>query len=276
MPIEYSPNWTGEMESGMEQYVDTMNMIEARYAFERWLHASKDNPDLINRTNTDYNTWQNILNKNPNVGIVAGKQTYWGSEAADFLLENANSISMTSTGLMLQQRKQKPKYPPVTSDEIKVVYGGQQFQYVQDDITDAIVDIANKQACSDAFTKYGLTKPYDVVKSGKLRVAGTAALYQSNAEDLLGWSAQQVSDAKSLFQRGDSIVHPSYTADLSYSGVTTVVFNALQVRQGRFGGIKSVVTHAFIHLGGKSGDGSASPHDLANFSGYGEILKACE
>ena len=174
-----------------------------------------------------------------------------------------------------EQARQEPEYPPVTSSEINIVYGGQQFQYVQDDVVSAIVDIANRQRCSDAFKKYNLTIPYDVVKSRKLRVAGTAALYQPNASELLGWTDTQVADAKAVFQREDRFFRPSYTADLSYPRVPTVVFNALQIRQGRFGGLKAVVTHAFMHLGGQAGNPNATPHDLANFKGYDEILNAC-
>lgn len=170
---------------------------------------------------------------------------------------------------------QNPKYPPVTTSEINVVYGGRQFDFVRDDIVAAIVDIANRQACSDAFKKYNLTIPYDVVKSGKLRVAGTAALYRSNATQLLGWSESQVAAAKETFQKEDRWIRPSYTADLSYPGISTVVFNPNQVRAPRFGSLRDVVTHAFIHLGGQRGDPNATPSDLANFKGYNEILKAC-
>jgi hypothetical protein len=170
---------------------------------------------------------------------------------------------------------QKPKYPPATSSEVNVVYGGQQFEFVQDDVVDAIVDIANRQACSDAFKKYGLTIPYDVVKSGKLKIAGTAALYQPSASQLLGWSDAQVASAKATFDKEDRWLFPSYTADLSYPGIPTVVFNPNQVRSERFGGLRDVVTHAFIHLGGERGDAAATPHDLSKFKGYDEILKAC-
>jgi RHS repeat-associated protein len=167
------------------------------------------------------------------------------------------------------------KYPPVKSSEVNVVYGGQQFEYVKSDVVDAIVDIANNQQCSDAFKAYNLTIPYDIVKSGELKVAGTATLYQANAQELLGWSAGQVGDAKALFEKENRIFFPSYTADLSYPGIPTVVFNPGQIRNERFGSLKDVVTHAFIHLGGQKGDLSASPHDLANFAGYKPILEAC-
>ena len=70
-------------------------------------------------------------------------------------------------------------------------------------------------------------------------------------------------------------IRPSYTADMSYPGIPTVVFNPTQVRAERFGSLKDVVTHSFIHLGGEAGHKDASPHDLANFSGYKEILDAC-
>jgi hypothetical protein len=174
---------------------------------------------------------------------------------------------------------QKPKYPPVISAEVNVVYGGQAFESVQADIVNAIVDIANRQECSDAFKEYNLTIPYDVVKSGNLRVAGVAALYQDNAQQLLGWTAQQVSDSKAQFAKQGGWFGSGFfrtlTADRSYPGIPTVIFNPSQVRNPEFGGLRTVVTHAFIHLGGRRGDPSARPHDLSNFGGYNRILTAC-
>ena len=168
-------------------------------------------------------------------------------------------------------------YPPVTPYEINVVFGGRQFEFVQNDIVNAIVDIANRQACKDAFKKYNLTIPYDVVKSGKLRVAGRAALYQSNASELLGWTSKQVEDSKAKFdeERGlwGSGFWKNLTAERTYPGIPTVVFNPTQIR--KFGGIKDVVSHAFIHLGGQPGDPNADVHDLSTFKGYNEILNAC-
>jgi hypothetical protein len=76
------------MESGMSQYVDTMDMIVAREAYKRWLRSGDGT------TNTDYDIWQNTLTKNPNVGIVAGKKKYWGRDAAAFLEDNADSIRL--------------------------------------------------------------------------------------------------------------------------------------------------------------------------------------
>jgi YD repeat-containing protein len=178
-----------------------------------------------------------------------------------------------------QGEEQKVKYPPVTPSEINVVFGGGQFEFVQDDIVNAIVDIANRQACSDAFKKHNLTIPYDVVKSGKLRIAGRAALYQPNASDLLGWTPQQIKDSKDKFDEERGLFGSGFwkvvTAERIYAGIPTVVFNPTQVRNPSFGGLKDVVTHAFIHLGGQRGDPSAEGHDLANFRGYNEILNAC-
>ena len=175
-----------------------------------------------------------------------------------------------------QRLPQKPKYPPVNRDEINVVHGGQLFDAnVRDDIVNAIVDIANNKNCSNAFEKHGVNIPYNVVKSGKLKVAGTAALYLPNAAGLLGWSSNQVAAAQKQFAKKDRWFRPEYTADLSQPGISTVVFNPRQVREERFGGLKKVVIHAFIHLGGSAGDPSAKPHDLANFPGYDEILRDC-
>ena len=96
MPIEYAPNWTGEMETGMSQYVDTMDMIVAREAYKRWLRGGDGT------TNADYDIWQNTLAKNPNVGVRAGKETHWGKDAAAFLEDNADSISLGENGITLR------------------------------------------------------------------------------------------------------------------------------------------------------------------------------
>jgi hypothetical protein len=92
---------------------------------------------------------------------------------------------------------------------------------------------------------------------------------------LLGWTEAQVTGAKATFEKEDRVIFPAYTADISYPGILTVVFNPRQVTAARFGSLRDAVTHAFIHLGGKPGDSKATPHDLANFKGYDEILNAC-
>lgn len=114
MPIEYSPQWTGEVESGMTQYVNTMEMIEAREAYTRWLKARQSYHDLYNPTNTDYNIWQNILAKNPNVLVLKGEEVMWGKAAADFLTNNANAMSLGPNGIMLQ-----PQNSPRTIQDVK-------------------------------------------------------------------------------------------------------------------------------------------------------------
>jgi hypothetical protein len=175
--------------------------------------------------------------------------------------------------------REEPKYPPVTLSEVNVVYGGRAFESIQNEIVNAIVDIANRQGCSDAFKIYDLTIPYDVVKSGKLRIAGVAALYEDNAEQLLGLTAQEVSDSKTQFRKQGGLfrsgLFATLTAERAYPSVPLAIFNPSLVRDPIFGGLKDVVTHTFIHLGGKRGDPSASPHDLSKFEGYDRIVTAC-
>lgn len=174
---------------------------------------------------------------------------------------------------------QTPKYPPVTPAEVNVVFGGQAFESVQTEIVSSIVEIANRQACSDAFKAYDLTIPCDVVKSGKLRVAGVAALYQDNAQQLLGLSTQEVSDSKTQFRKQGGLLGSGFfktlTAERAYPSVPLAIFNPSQVRNPDFGGLRAVVTHTFIHLGGQRGDRSARPHDLAKFRRYAHIINAC-
>ena len=104
MYIEYQESWTGEMESGMAEYVDAMEMVEAREAYTRWLQARKSNPDLINKTNADYNIWQSILTKSPNVGVFNGKKTFWGSDGSDYLQRHAGSIFLGDNGEIFQRK----------------------------------------------------------------------------------------------------------------------------------------------------------------------------
>jgi hypothetical protein len=71
-------------------------MIMAREAYKRWLRVDQSEKTK----NAEYNTWHNILTKNPNVGIVKGDETLWGKDAADFLQKNANLISLGPNGLL--------------------------------------------------------------------------------------------------------------------------------------------------------------------------------
>src|SRR6185369_3204232 len=99
MPIEYAPHWTGELESGMDQYMDTMDMVRAREAYNRWLKSERT-------SNPDRRIWEEILFGNPNVGILKGEQTLWGSEAADFLIKNSEFITV-GDGIIF-----RPQNPP--------------------------------------------------------------------------------------------------------------------------------------------------------------------
>jgi hypothetical protein len=98
MYLEYQGNWTGEMESGMNQYVDTMEMVEAREAYGRWLKSEKT-------SNSDYSIVQNILTKNPNVGVFNGTKTFWGSDGTDYLNRHAGSMFLGDNGEILQHQK---------------------------------------------------------------------------------------------------------------------------------------------------------------------------
>jgi len=101
MPLEYAPNWTGEMEIGMAQYVDTMDMIMAREAYKRWLKSERT-------SNRDRQIWEEILYRNPNVGIVEGQKTYWGTDAADFLTSNSDQITLGKNGIIISRHTQNP------------------------------------------------------------------------------------------------------------------------------------------------------------------------
>jgi YD repeat-containing protein len=111
MPIEYTGGQTDEVNIGMAIYLDAMQMVMAREAYKRWL-----NVDQSEKTkNAEYDTWTNILNKNPNVGIVAGKDTLWGKSAADFLKKNANAITLGPNGITLHQPPKPISDKPTTA-----------------------------------------------------------------------------------------------------------------------------------------------------------------
>jgi len=247
-----------------------------------------------------------ILQRNPNVGVeyrglvnnqIVRSGTYFGQDASDFLnginiavnsglltpvtqasvqSQGGFSIGAMSSTLLFGGGGQEPKYPPVKDDEVNIVYAGDQFERVEGEYVAAIVGIANSQKCSDMFKKYNLKIPYDVVKAGDLRVAGTAVFYRSNATTLLRWSAAQVQKEREFHETQNNTFYPNKTADYVIPGIPTVVFNPSQARNPKHGGIRTIVTHAFIHLGGQRGDPNAAPHDLSNFAGYQNIIDACK
>ena len=277
MYIEYQGNWTGEMESGMAQYVDTMEMVEAHYAYERWLKASNANPDLKNATNADYNIWQNILNKNPNVGIVAGKKTLWGSEAADYLERNASSISIGENGTLLQAGR---KYRAAVASDITIADTSESFDRVKDDLIAAILDIANNQKCSDAFKKFGLRIPYDSLLGSDFRIAPAATLFRANGATTLGLTSDQVTAAQSHFSSNIPYTEGGAAAETLMNGRNlTMVFKPSQLSNPVFGGLKAIVIHEFIHGGYKPGGSPyGKPYGDLNYfkEGYEYIQNACK
>lgn len=98
MPVEYAPYWTGELETGMAAYVNTMDMVMARESYKRWLKSELT-------SNRDRKIWEEILNRNPNVGIVKGEETLWGRDAADFLKENSAFITLGENGIIFRRQK---------------------------------------------------------------------------------------------------------------------------------------------------------------------------
>src|SRR5262249_31931993 len=68
-----------------------------------WLKSEKTD-------NQAYSTALNILNNNPNLGIVKGQETLWGKAAADFLANNANAIGFGPHGeIILHQNSTNAK-----------------------------------------------------------------------------------------------------------------------------------------------------------------------
>jgi YD repeat-containing protein len=111
MPLEYAAHWTGELESGMAQHLDTMDMVRAREAYSRWLGSERT-------SNPDRRIWEEILNRNPNVGIVKGEETLWGQDAADFFANNSDRITMGATGILFRPQEPRPfsqSTPPSTN-----------------------------------------------------------------------------------------------------------------------------------------------------------------
>lgn len=110
MPLEYAAHWTGELELGMAQHLDTMDMIRAREAYTRWLGSERT-------SNPDRRIWEEILNRNPNVGIVKGEETLWRKDAADFLRDNSDYITAGGNGIFF-----RPQNPSPTPEETTFEY----------------------------------------------------------------------------------------------------------------------------------------------------------
>lgn len=151
-------------------------------------------------------------------------------------------------------------------------------------IIDAIVAISNSDRCLRAFHRHGLRPPIEIVREADFRIAGrgilgTGTSSTPRAARLLGWTPEQVDRARNAFNRdrGSALtlfLIREYTADYSYSGIPTAVFNASALRVQKFGGARDITTHTFIHLGGQPGI-EGGEHDLENYGPYNEILEAC-
>src|SRR5207237_8657217 len=87
MPMEYAPNWTGELESGMAQYERDVADATARYSYNAtkrdFIMALLD----LARTgdNKYYDKMLNILSKNPNFWISINGEWVAGRDAANAL-----------------------------------------------------------------------------------------------------------------------------------------------------------------------------------------------
>jgi hypothetical protein len=164
---------------------------------------------------------------------------------------------------------------PVTAQEVsKKVVGGD----VPQSLIDSIVAIANSDNCVAAFKMHGLKSPLEVVRRDDFKAAGRGVLTQGNAGQLLGWTQKRVNDSRARFDKDIGVLGlfwVKYTADISYKGTNSVVFNASVLNKLPEFNPRDVATHAFIHLGGQPGDPNAKGHDLSTFKPYNEILKAC-
>ena len=135
-----------------------------------------------------------------------------------------------------------------------------------------IIDIANNQKCSDAFKKYGLKIPYDLVLADKIRIVPQGFLYNDAAAQTLGISQDLVESIRSDLAPG--VIFRPNSAATTIPGANPIIIIGSGATEERYLGLKSVLIHEFIHAGGKPGSGSGANGDLTGFDGYKEIQQA--
>ena len=169
---------------------------------------------------------------------------------------------------------QKPKYPPVTEKDINIVATSPSFDPIRNEVVASIIDIANNQKCSDAFKKWGIKIPYDVVLSDHINIAPQAFLANANAAQTLGVS--QAAIDKAAYDLSDGYILQGGAAEtLTGPGHKPALIIGQNITNPIYSDIKAVLIHEFIHAGGKPGSGSGANGDLTSFEGYKEIEEAC-
>jgi len=169
---------------------------------------------------------------------------------------------------------QGKKYPPLTKSDLIIVGGSQSFDRNRDEIESSLIDIANSQACSDAFQKYGLRKPYDIIRSDRIKITSQAFLRDRNASRSLQISQASIDTAAYKLSDG-FLTKGAATYTVTESGQAPVLVVGQNILGPKYNGIKSVLIHEFIHAAGMPGNGGGLNGDLTGFKGYKEIEEAC-
>jgi hypothetical protein len=167
---------------------------------------------------------------------------------------------------------QKPVYPPVTDKDVNIVDRSKPFDTIGEQVIKDIIDIANNQKCSDAFKKYGLRIPYDLLLSDKIKIVPHGFLYNDEAARTLGISQDLVDSIR--YDLSTGIIFWGKAA-ATVSGSNPIIVIGPSATLEDYGGLKSVLIHELIHAGGKAGSGDGVNGDLTGFDGYKEIQAAC-
>ncbi|MDT4967431.1 MAG: hypothetical protein QOJ64_2168 [Acidobacteriota bacterium] len=202
---------------------------------------------------------------------VASDPYNWASY---FITTQRSKRKRRSRPIPSQPPQNVVQYPPVTASDINIVGSSPSFDKIQGEIINDILDIANNQHCSDAFKKYGLRIPYDVVLSDKIKVAPQLLLNDSNASQMLQISPDMVKQV--AYDLSDGWIYQGAAAEtVTGPGHPPVLVIGRNITNAAYKGIKSVIIHEFIHAGGLSGRGGGRNGDLTFFNGYKEIQEAC-
>ena len=169
---------------------------------------------------------------------------------------------------------QNPQYPPVTASDINIVdRSAGPFDRFGAQVVKDIIDIANNRKCSDAFKKYGLRIPYDQVLWDNVRIVPQGFLYNDRAAQTLGISQDLVESVRYDLSTGN--ITWGKAAATIRGTVYSIIVIGRSATHPKFGGLKSVLIHEFIHGGGRAGSGDGKNGDLTGFDGYKEIQEAC-
>jgi hypothetical protein len=142
--------------------------------------------------------------------------------------------------------------------------------------------MVNSGSCNDAFKKWGLATPYDLVNSGKITLSSTQSLTNSSYNSVLGQALGTQSGSLPNATRIDALNAdaPARTLRNDGNGKAIIFFGP-----GAFDPsyLDEAVPHEFIHAGGQGANYSVlgwifGGHDLSGFNekAYADIMANCK